>query len=145
MNRKTSAPAATRDRALLQQGYSFVVTSEPTRGFTARVAEFPGCVSQGASRAGALEALEDAALEWLAAARKSGYPVPPPVQVPTASGRILVRASRTLHARLLELADREGVSLNQLVVTVLAERVGMQPPASEQDPLRHRRARHASG
>src|SRR5262245_41693093 len=40
--------------------------------------------------------------------------------VPKKSGRFLVRVPRSLHAALEQEAVREGVSLNQLVVTKLA-------------------------
>lgn len=36
------------------------------------------------------------------------------------SGRIFVRCSKSLHRALNEEADREGVSLNQLIITKLA-------------------------
>lgn len=36
------------------------------------------------------------------------------------SGRILLRLPRTLHAELVDVAAREGVSLNQFCATALA-------------------------
>lgn len=46
-----------------------------------------------------------------------GVPVPGGKEY---SGRILVRCAKSLHQALSEEADREGVSLNQLVVAKLA-------------------------
>ena len=40
------------------------------------------------------------------------------------SGKWLQRVPRTLHLKLSALAKREGISLNQLVVSILAEAVG---------------------
>ncbi|WP_217913256.1 toxin-antitoxin system HicB family antitoxin [Miltoncostaea marina] len=40
------------------------------------------------------------------------------------SGRILLRLPRGLHARLIDEAHREGVSLNQFAVAALAGAVG---------------------
>lgn len=50
------------------------------------------------------------------------------------SGRILLRLPRSLHGMLAEAAEREGVSLNQFALGVLAGSVGWRqpaPPASE--------------
>lgn len=40
------------------------------------------------------------------------------------SGKFVVRVPRTIHARLTEEADREGVSLNALVMAYIAEGLG---------------------
>ena len=42
------------------------------------------------------------------------------------SGRLLLRMPRTLHAELARAAEREGTSLNQLIVGLLSRSVGMQ-------------------
>ena len=41
------------------------------------------------------------------------------------SGRLLLRMPPTLHQALAEMATREGVSLNLLIVTLLARSVGV--------------------
>lgn len=43
---------------------------------------------------------------------------------PTPSGRLLLRMPAALHAELARTAEREGVSLNQLITTSLAARIG---------------------
>jgi len=45
------------------------------------------------------------------------------------SGRILLRTPSSLHRRLVELAGQEGVSLNQLLNTILAEALGARRAA----------------
>ena len=45
------------------------------------------------------------------------------------SGKFLVRLPKTLHAELEVEAQKEGVSLNQFVVTTLAMRVGRKKAA----------------
>jgi hypothetical protein len=44
------------------------------------------------------------------------------------SGRLLVRMPSTLHAELAEVARREGVSLNALVIGALSGAVGWRSP-----------------
>jgi hypothetical protein len=50
----------------------------------------------------------------------------------TKSGKFVVRLPRSLHAALEAEAEEEGVSLNQLVVTKLALRLGNRPHPAEQ-------------
>jgi RNA polymerase sigma factor (sigma-70 family) len=57
-----------------------------------------------------------------------------PEQRPTHSGRLLVRMPPSLHAELARAAEREGVSLNSLVIGALAGAVGWRdgaPPDPE--------------
>ena len=59
---------------------------------------------------------------------------------PSYSGRLLLRMPRTLHEELAQAAEREGTSLNQLIVGLLSRSVGSPsshgageaaPPVSE--------------
>jgi hypothetical protein len=43
---------------------------------------------------------------------------------PSYSGRLLLRMPRTLHAELAQAAEREGTSLNQLIVGLLSRSIG---------------------
>ncbi|MEM1042326.1 MAG: toxin-antitoxin system HicB family antitoxin [Bacteroidota bacterium] len=65
----------------------------------------------------ALDLLRDV----LADMAEAGDPLPRPDSLSAFSGDFHVRMPRSLHARLAQAADREGVSLNQLIVTRLAE------------------------
>lgn len=60
------------------------------------------------------------------------------------SGKWLQRVPRTLHRDLIRLAERERVSLNQLVTSLLSEAVGARKPKIRPDGhggmLRPRRA-----
>jgi len=52
---------------------------------------------------------------------REGLPIPePPVEEETYSGKFIIRLSKTLHRRLAQSAKKEGVSLNQYVITLLA-------------------------
>jgi HicB-like protein involved in pilus formation len=50
------------------------------------------------------------------------------------SGRLLVRMPSTLHAELAEVARREGVSLNALVISALSGAVGWRNPDTARTP-----------
>jgi hypothetical protein len=50
-----------------------------------------------------------------------------PADAPRYSGRILLRMPPELHGELADRAERDGVSLNQLLTRLLAEGVGAAP------------------
>ena len=62
-------------------------------------------------------------MAWIEDALESGETVPAPSAQPQASGRFLARVPRSIHGRLQQIAEDEGVSLNQLVVSILSEGV----------------------
>jgi hypothetical protein len=59
---------------------------------------------------------------WIETALDKGWPVPEPqIDEPKEySGKFLARLPRSLHRELVELAEEEGTSLNQLVVMLLS-------------------------
>ena len=106
----------------LERLYPVTLRPQSEGGFVAEIQDLPGCITQGETAAEALANVDDARRLWLAAAREHGDPIPPPSIDERFSGRLLVRMPRSLHRRLAERARREGVSLNQYVVALLAER-----------------------
>ncbi len=110
---------------ILEAPYSRVMIPDPETGtFMARISEFPGCVAQGDSIEEAFQNLHEAALDWLRAALDLGQDIPEPVEEQTYSGRVLVRLPKSVHRRAAELAEREGTSLNQFIVSAVSERIG---------------------
>jgi antitoxin HicB len=93
---------------------------EGVEGWVAEIDELPGCLSQGSTPEVALAGVRDAMAGWISVALEDGRPIPGPRAELTHSGRFVVRMPRTLHATLAAQAEGEGVSLNQLVVTLLA-------------------------
>jgi len=89
-------------------------------GWLASVPALPGCMGDGETRVDALEDALAAIEEWKDAARALGREIPGPA----APGQWRQRVPRSLHDKLRRLADSEGVSLNQLVTSLLAEAVG---------------------
>lgn len=90
-------------------------------GWVATVPDLPGCMSDGSTMQEAIENVGGAIESWKEACAENGRSVPAPG---AARGEWRQRVPRTVHALLTEMARCEGVSLNMLVATVLAEYVG---------------------
>jgi antitoxin HicB len=101
-----------------------LIPDEESGTYTAEIAEFPGCVSQGQTPQEALENLETAVRGWIEAVLDLGQEVPPPSITEDYSGKLALRLPRSLHRRAAQMAQRDGVSLNLLIATAIAEKVG---------------------
>lgn len=84
--------------------------------------DLPGCMSDGESPEEAIANGRDAVLCWIEAAKAAGREIPRPGEMP--SGKFVARIPRSLHVRLAARAKQEGVSMNALVSTFLAESLG---------------------
>jgi predicted RNase H-like HicB family nuclease len=103
--------------------YRIVVEwSDEDSCFVARVPALPGCAAHGKTIEAAAREARRAATGMLAILRKDGDPLPPEDVVADYSGQIRLRLPRSLHHQLARLAQAEGVSLNQMMVTILAAR-----------------------
>src|SRR6266702_6179400 len=106
--------------------YRFTIrplTDDEGGGYLIEFPDLPGCMSDGGTIEEAIVNGEDAKRCWIAAMKEAGRPIPPPSVEPveTYSGKWQLRAPKSLHRKLAERAKREGVSLNSLVVALLAE------------------------
>ena len=109
----------------LELPYTVTLRRDEEGDWVARVQELEGCTAHGATKAEALENLEEAQRAWIEDAIEAGDGVPEPLEeMPLPSGKWLQRVPRSLHKKLAEFARRENVSLNQLVTSILAEAVG---------------------
>jgi len=104
---------------LLNRQYSFVVQADAAGGYVVMFPDLPGCATQVET----VEEIPAAAREirelWIESEHAAGRDVPRPTHRDEYSGRFNVRIARSLHRRLVESAEREGVSLNQYVMTLL--------------------------
>ena len=108
----------------LQQPYHKVISGNAAEGFLVEVMELPGCMTDGRTEVEALANVPQATAAWLETALLDGDPIPAPFPERTYSGKVIVRMASTLHERLAQQAAREGVSLNQWLVTLLAQGAG---------------------
>lgn len=97
---------------------------EAEGGWFIRIVELPGCMSQGETVEEANAMIEDAMRGWIEAELASGSAIPEPRQEEEFSGKFVVRVAKSLHRKIDEVAEREGVSLNQWIGTVLSEAIG---------------------
>ncbi|MBF0310540.1 MAG: toxin-antitoxin system HicB family antitoxin [Magnetococcales bacterium] len=100
------------------------MTPEEGTGYLITFPDFNECFSDGATIAEAIANGMDALKCAILALEDTGFPVPPPGSGGAYSGRFVARIPKTLHANLSAKAKMEGVSLNTLVVSLLAEGMG---------------------
>lgn len=105
--------------------YSFSVAwSAEDEEYVATSAEFPGLSGLAESPQEAISELRVSIEAAIAAAVEDREPIPEPQQVGSHSGQFRVRVPKSTHSALSALAAREGMSLNQLVVSMLSEGLG---------------------
>ena len=99
--------------------YSFNVIADPDGGYVIIYPDLPGCMTQ-VETAGELPGAATEIRElWIETQYKNGGEIPSPSYPEEYSGKFNVRIARSLHRRLAESAEREGVSLNQYVMALL--------------------------
>ncbi len=105
--------------------YTVEIVRYQDGGFFAKIKELEGCMTEGETLEETLELLEDAKKVWLEAALEDCLEIPLPESMREEkeySGRILLRLPKSLHKRLVEAAQKEGVSINAYIVSLLSER-----------------------
>ncbi|EGR0148633.1 TPA: toxin-antitoxin system HicB family antitoxin [Vibrio alginolyticus] len=109
--------------------YSISVRKENVEGeslYVARVAEFPDVMEFADSYQDAHELALDTISTAYELCKEQDIPFPEPMDMKEdlASGRVTLRMPRTLHSRLISLAELEDVSLNQYIVSALSVNYG---------------------
>ena len=101
--------------------YTRELVPDATVGWGIKIKELPGCMSQGETPEEALRMIEDAMFGWLESEIEAGSPIPEPRVEEAFSGKFVVRVPRQLHRLLVESAESNNVSLNQLINVILAQ------------------------
>ena len=63
--------------------------------------------------------------EWFEECLKRGIQIPPPIEQQKYSGKVILRMPPSLHESLIHIAELEGVSLNQYMLSKLSHAVGV--------------------
>ncbi len=115
------------------EAYAHIIEPIPENeggGFLITFPDLPGCMADGATEAEAIEAGRDAFLTWMSAVADMGDVIPKPVfttvsaTLLTSSGKFVQRVPKSIHAQLAAKAKQEGVSLNSLVLSFIADGLG---------------------
>lgn len=113
-------------KEILSKPYARHLIPDETGGYVASIQEFPGCVAEGSTAEEAIGNLDHAASSWIEAALSTGYEIRDPVSFYGYSGKIALRIPRGLHKQIAELAELEESSINQLLVTAIANYTGSE-------------------
>ena len=106
--------------------YEIKITHSSGGGYVATIPDLPGCITQGETRLEVLEMIEDAQRCWLTAELEDDEEIPEPPDPYKFDGQLRLRVPRSLHKKLSKCAAREGVSLNQLAIYLMASGIGEQ-------------------
>ncbi len=110
--------------------YPFLIrplNPEEGGGYLVEYPDLPGCMSDGETPEEAIEMGKDAMQVWIATAKEAGRAIPKPGSSlpPTHySGKYVQRLPKSLHETLSRRARQEGVSLNTLAMTYIAQGLG---------------------
>lgn len=98
------------------------LSEEEGGGYLIEFPDYPGCVADGETPEEAMKEGEDALKSYRTTLHELGRPIPATGEV--FGGQWRQRVPKSLHAALARRAEHEGVSLNMLVTTLLAEGIG---------------------
>ncbi|OUL28610.1 antitoxin HicB [Nostoc sp. T09] len=100
--------------------YPVTLYPDPEGGYVAQIKDLPGCLTQGETLEQTMANINEARELWIETAYEADDDIPLPSGDDSYSGKLLVRMPKSLHRRLAETAEREGVSLNQYIVYLLS-------------------------
>lgn len=98
-----------------------IIRDSDEGGFVASYPDLPGCITCGETEKEALKNALDAKKAWLEAALEENIEIPEPDSLEAYSGQFKLRLPRSLHRALAEHSQREGISMNQYCVYLLAK------------------------
>ena len=105
--------------------YPITIHKAPEGGFVAEIEDLPGCLAQGETLEETYEESEIARKLWVETTYEDVQDIPLPRNDRSYSGKFIVRIPKSLHRKLDLLAEREGVSLNQYIVSTLSYASGI--------------------
>ena len=120
------------------EAYAHLISPLPAKdggGFLVTFPDLPGCMSDGETEAEAIDNVRDAFQAWVSARLDAGKPIPEPkfrpenAEAPKVSGKFVTRIPKSVHSQLANRAKAEGISLNMLVLSFIAEGLGRREHA----------------
>ncbi|MDO4623379.1 MAG: type II toxin-antitoxin system HicB family antitoxin [Eubacteriales bacterium] len=102
-----------------------IVEDTEEGGFVVSFPDLPGCLTVGNTVEEAIANARDAKRAWFEAAIESGVSITEPNSLEDYSGQFKLRLPRSLHRALAEHSKREGISMNQYCVYLLAKNDAM--------------------
>lgn len=123
------------------EAYGHVVSPlsvEDGGGYMITFPDLPGCMSDGETLEEALVNGRDAFDSWMAAQVDMGRQIPAPTHYDEEGKpvKFVQRLPRSLHASLQARAKAEGVSINTLVLALIAEGLGRRETAVQNSPAK---------
>ena len=110
----------------LKMPYRMELVEDPDEGgFVVSYPDLPGCITCGETVGRAIANAQDAKKTWLEAALEEGIEIHEPDSLEEYSGQFKLRLPRSLHRSLAEHSQREGISMNQYCVYLLAKNDAM--------------------
>lgn len=104
--------------------YTTILRRDDEGDVIARIEELQGCIAHGKDETEALSNLADMKQLWIEDCLEAGEEIPEPKEEAVfPSGRWVQRVPRSLHRELTRMAKAEGVSLNQLVTSMLSQQL----------------------
>jgi len=83
--------------------------------------DLPGCLMHGEDLNEAINKAFVVKDEWIETAFEKGWAIPEPSMPLETTGRLTLRIPKSMQKKVIDRADEEGVSQNQLIVTFIAE------------------------
>lgn len=105
--------------------YCIKVYPDGNDGYVAVCPDLPGCSSTGATREAAISGIDTAMENWLINALDKGIDIPEPDHLDDYSGQFKLRLPKSLHRQLAINAKKEGISMNQYCLYLLARNDAM--------------------
>lgn len=97
-----------------------IVEDRDEGGFVISYPDLPGCITCGETIELAVANAVDAKKAWFEAALEDGIEIREPDSLDKYSGQFKLRIPRSLHRRLAEHSQKEGISMNQYCVYLLS-------------------------
>ncbi|MHB9093711.1 MAG: type II toxin-antitoxin system HicB family antitoxin [Eubacteriales bacterium] len=102
------------------------ISEEDGGGWLAEIPELKGCMSDGETPEEALKNVDEAKIAWISTALKRGQSIPLPDSENNEdfSGKFTLRLPKFLHKELSLAAQKDDISLNQYILSLVALNFG---------------------